>query len=152
MRENAARAELRRTLMDSLIECTPFDVPPGMVEQQLERELEAAAERMQGAAPEPALRAQLERWREEWRPAAERRTRERLLLEAVIAEKEITIEADEIDLHLQKAASEGGMDVARLRSALGEEQAVKLARSQLGPEKALDFLASVAKVEETTDS
>jgi trigger factor len=123
-----------------------------MVEQELERELEAAAERMQGAAPELALRAQLERWREEWRPAAERSTRERLLLEAVIAEKEIEIGADEIDLHLQKAASEGGMDIERLRGALGEEQAAKLARSQLGPEKALDFLASVAKVEETTDS
>jgi trigger factor len=152
MRENAARAELRRTLLDSLIERTPFDVPPGLVEQHLERELQSAAERMKDAVPEEALRTQLDRWREEWRPATERRVREQLLLAAVVKQQGITVEPEEIEAQLQKIAADQGIDPERLRAALGEEGAVSLTRDQLSVDKALDFLASVAKVEETTDT
>jgi trigger factor len=152
MREDASRAELRRTLMDSLIERTPFDVPAGLVEQQLERELGAAAERMRGAAPEEALRAQLERWREEWRPAAERKVRERLLLEAVVKQQQIAAEAEEVEARVHQIAEREGIDAERLRKALGEESAQALARDHLLLEKALDFLTSVAKVAEMTDS
>lgn len=152
MREKAARAELRRTLMDSLVERTPFEVPAGLVEQQLERQLGAAAERMQGAAPEEALRAQLERWREEWRPAAERESRERLLLEAVVKQQQIAAEPEEIEARVQQIAEQEGIDAERLRKTLGEESAQALVREQLLVDKALDFLASIAKVEETTDS
>jgi trigger factor len=152
MREKAARAELRRTLLDSLVERTPFDVPAGLVEQHLEGQLRAAAERMQGAAPEEALRAQLERWREEWRPAAEREARERLLLEAVVKQQQIEVEPEEIEARVQQIAEQEGIDAARLRKTLGEESGQALVREQLVVDKALDFLASVAKVEETADS
>jgi trigger factor len=152
MREKAARAELRRTLMDSLVERAPFDVPAGLVAQQLERQLGAAAERMQGAGPDEALRAQLERWREEWRPAAEREARERLLLEAVVKQQQIAVEPEEVEARVQQIAEQEGIDAERLRKTLGEESAQALVREQLRVDKALDFLASIAKVEETTDS
>jgi trigger factor len=152
MREKAARAELRRTLMDSLVERTTFEVPAGLVEQQLERQLGAAAERMQGAAPEEALRAQLERWREEWRPGAEREARERLLLEAVVKQQQLDAEPDEVEARVQQIAEQEGIDVERLRRTLGGESAQALVREQLLVDKALDFLASIAKVEETTGS
>jgi trigger factor len=152
MREKAARAELRRTLMDSLVQRTPFEVPAGLVEQQLERQLAAAAERMQGTAPEEALRAQLERWREEWRPAAEREARERLLLQAVVKQQQLTVEPEEIEARVHQIAEQEGIDAERLRKTLGEESGQALVREQLLVDKALDFLASMAKVEETTDS
>jgi len=152
LRENAARSALHRSLLDALIERTPFDVPAGLVDQQLEQELQAAHERMHGAAPEETLRAQLERWREEWRGAAERRVRERLLLEAVAAAQALEIGDDEIEAHLTALASREGVERARLEQALGQDAARRLARRQLLPQKALDFLASMAKVEETADS
>jgi len=152
MREKTARAELRRTLMDSLVERAPFEVPAGLVEQQLERQLGAAAERMKGAAPEEALRGQLERWREEWRPAAEREARERLLLDAVVKQQQIAAGPEEIEARVQQIAEQEGIDAERLRKTLGEESAQTLVREQLLVDKALDFLTSIAKVEETTDS
>ncbi|HEY5657243.1 MAG TPA: trigger factor [Myxococcota bacterium] len=152
MRERAARAELRRTLMDSLIERTPFEVPAGLVEQQLERELGAAAERMRSAVPDDALHAQLDRWREEWRPGAERTARERLLLEAVVKQQQIEAGEEEIEARLHQIAEHDGIDVQILRKTLGEESALRVARDQLLVDKALDFLASVAKVEEKTGS
>jgi trigger factor len=57
-----ANAELRRTLMDSLIERTPFDLPAGLVAKQLERQLATARSRLEHAMSEEALEAQLERW------------------------------------------------------------------------------------------
>jgi trigger factor len=151
MREKAARTELRRTLMDSLVERTSFEVPAGLVERQLEQQLGAAAQRMQGAAPDEELRAQLERWREEWRPAAEREARERLLVEAVAEQQQLTPEPQEIEARVQQIAEQEGIDVERLRKTLGGESAQALVREQLLVDKALDFLASIAKVEETTD-
>ena len=152
MREKASRAELRRTLLDSLVDRTPFEVPAGLVEQHLEGQLRAAAERMQGAAPDEALRAQLERWREEWRPGAEREARERLLLQAVVKQQQIEVEPEEIAARVQQIAEQEGIDAARLRKTLGEESGQALVREQLMVDKALDFLASIAKVEETADS
>jgi trigger factor len=151
MREKAARAELRRTLMDSLVERTSFEVPAGLVERQLEQQLGAAAQRMQGSAPDEELRAQLERWREEWRPAAEREARERLLVEAVVEQQQLAPEPEEIEARVQQIADQEGIDVERLRKTLGAESAQALVREQLLVDKALDFLASIAKVEETTD-
>jgi trigger factor len=152
MREKASRAELRRTLLESLVQRTSFEVPAGLVEQQLEGQLRAAAERMQGAMPDEALRAQLERWREEWRPSAEREARERLLIQAVVKQQQIAAEPEEVEARMQQIAEQEGIDAERLRATLGGDSAQALVREQLVVDKALDFLASVAKVEETTDS
>lgn len=152
MRERAAQEDLRRTMMDSLIELTPFEVPPGMIEQQLDHEIRAASERMKGAMPEDAMRAQTEHWREAWRGKAERKVRERLLLETVAVDQAVEVSAEEIEARLVQIAAPEGLDAARFREAIGEGAADRFARDQLTTERALDFLASVAKVEEVTDS
>lgn len=152
MRENAARAELQRSLMDVLVERTSFEVPPGLAEQQLERQLRQAAGRLSGSAPEDQLRAQLERWREEWRPAAEREVREGLLLEAVARERAIEVSDEEVEAHIEKLATSQGLTAEKLRQALDADALVAMARGQLLDEKALEFLAATAKVEETADT
>jgi hypothetical protein len=53
---------------------------------------------------------------------------------------------------VHQIAEQEGIDAERLRKTLGEESAQALVREQLLVDKALDFLASIAKVEETTDS
>ena len=49
-REREAKNVLNRTLVDSLIERTPFDVPPGMVERQLPVATRVRAPPLRGAA------------------------------------------------------------------------------------------------------
>jgi trigger factor len=152
MRDNQARAELNKSLVDALIERTPFEVPPGLVEQQLERQLRSAHQRFEGQLDHDALHGQLDRWREEWRPAAEREVREHLLLEAVASQREIAIEEAEVEVQLEKLAASQGTTVAQLRQAVGQETLESVSRRQLADEKALEFLAAAAKVEETSDS
>jgi trigger factor len=152
MRERASRAELRRSLVDALIERTPFEVPPAMRERELARQLHAARHRLEGQVPEPALDQQLARWREEWRPRAERDVREALLLEAVAAAEGIAVEPAEIEARIEQMARERGTSPVRLRKAFAEGVLEQAVRVELRDERALARLAERAKVEETAHS
>lgn len=151
-REREARQVLHRTLMDSLIERAEFEVPQGMVERQLQQRLESAHRRFEGQLPHDALHEQLGRWREEWREAAERDTRESLLLEAVATAQALTVAPEDVAARVEEMAQMQGMSAERLRNAWGEEGLERALEAQLRDEKALEFLAARAKVEETTDT
>jgi trigger factor len=150
--ERGAKAELHRTLLDALIARTGFELPPGLVTRQLDRLLQNAARRLAGAVPDAQLEAQIGRWKEEWRPRAEREVRETLLLEAIARARGIQAEAAEIEARIAELAREQRVDPARLRRAWGEESLERALRTQVAQEKVLDFLASTAKVDETSDS
>ncbi len=147
-----AQNALRRSLMDVLIERTAFEVPPGLVANELERQLAAARRRLQGSVPEPALQAQLERWKEDWRARAEREVREGLLLEAVAAAEAISVADEEVEKRVEEVARGQDTDAGSLRRAIGGDNLRRALRGQLMDERALDFLVREAKVEETTDS
>jgi trigger factor len=151
MRENMARVGLRRSLMDALVERTSFEVPAGLVERQLERQLRSAAERLEGVQ-EDAVRAQLSRWQEEWRPGAEREVRALLLLDAIATSRALEPAPEALTAEIERLAATQGVTVARLREALGEAGVQRMARARLREEMALDFLAATAKVEEISDT
>jgi len=150
MRERGAKAELRRTLMDALIERTAFEVPPGMLERRLEQRLAMARQQLGSAFPEDELNQRMIEWRERWRSGAERDVREILLLEAVAREVGCEVEDSEIEERIEQMAREQGIDPARMRQAYGERGMLDALRAQLLEDKALEFLVSEAKVEEMT--
>ena len=150
--EREAKVELRRTLMDSLIERTDFTVPPGLVDRELERQLHGAKHRLEGQVPEEAIESQLVRWKEEWRDRAEHEVREALLLEAVAAAENLEVTDEEVKERIEEMATQQSMDVATLRRAYGDDGLERALKVQMGDEKAIEFLAAQAKVEETTES
>jgi len=151
-RDQAARAELRRSVLGGLVERTAFAVPPGATDGQLERRLRLAVQQLHQGVPHDVLQAQVDRWREEWRPAAEREVKERWLLDAVAEARQIAAPAAAIAEQVEKMASAQGVTPARLREQVGEELLEASIRDDLRREKALDFLVSAAKVEEVTDT
>ena len=151
-REQASQAELHRTLLDSLIERASFEVPPGLVERQLQQQLRSAHQRLESQIPHEALHEQLERWKEEWREQAERQVRETLLLEAVARAQGIEAGSEDVTSRIEEMAREQGASVARLRKAYGEDALERLVAARLVDERALEFLAGQAKVEENTDT
>jgi trigger factor len=150
MRERAAQATLRRTLMDALLERTAFEVPPGMVERRLDQRVAMARQQLGQAIPEDELEGRLAEWREEWRPGAERDVRESLLLEAVAREEGCEVEDSEVDERVEQMARDQGIDPARLRQAYQERGMLDALRAQMVEDEALEFLISEAKVEETS--
>jgi len=150
--ERRAQGELERSVVDALIERTPFDLGPGLIERQLQSRLAGAHRQLEASIPHERLHEQLARWREEWRPQAEREVRETLLLEAVAQHQGLEVDDGEIDAHLAEVAAEqAGPDVAQLRKAYEERNLIEGLRAQLLERKALAWLCAEAKVEEVPE-
>ncbi len=149
-RERESRGVLVRTLLDALLERTSFEVPAGLVDRQLARRLEQAHRELERSVPHDALHPQLERWREEWRPAAEREVREEVVLDAVARERGIQVEESEVAARLAQLAGPKPREQRKLRKSWEERGLLDALRRGLAREKALDILLAEAKVEETT--
>jgi trigger factor len=148
--ERESKETFRTSLMGALLERMEFDVPPGMIERQLQNQLAAAHRRMEGQVDDDAIHAQLERWREEWRPRAEREVREMLTLQAIAETESIEVEDAEVHARINEFVGEEEASDARLRELREDEQLIGALRLQLRDEKVLDFLGSQAKIDENT--
>ncbi len=152
-RKREVEAAVRRSLLDALIERTPFEVPPGMVAERVQRRIHSARHDLEGRGmPANWIDAQAAGWEESWRPSAEREIRESWLLEAVAKQREIEVEDEAVAVRLeelvQAEAAEGG-DPQRLRRAWREAGLDDAVRRQLAEERAVEFLLGEAKVEST---
>jgi trigger factor len=149
-REREATNVLQRSVLDALLDKTPFEVPAGLVEQRLQRRLSSAHRELERSVPHEALHQQLSRWQEEWRPLAEREVREALLLEAVARAQGLAAEDAEVDARIERMAGEQGTDAGRLRKAYREAELIEAIRSQIVDEKAVEYLCREAKIEEVS--
>ncbi len=148
--ERESKETFRTTLMDALLERMDFAVPPGMVDRQLQNQLASAQRRLEEQLDHDAIHAQLDRWREAWRPRAERDVREMLTLQAIAKAQGIEVADDEVRVRIDALLGEPGRQAARLRELREDESLRGALRLQLRDEKVLDFLASTAKIEEST--
>ena len=149
-RERAAQDVLRRTLLDALIARTPFEVPPGLVEFHLSRRLTTAHDQLRSMMSHDELHERMNEWRVSWRPEAEREVRETLLLEAVAEQQGLSATDEEVTGRIQALAHEQGMAPERLKKQYDERNLLPALRVRMREEKALEFLTSLAKVEETS--
>jgi trigger factor len=146
--EQAAETAVQRSVMDSLLERTDFEVPPGLVEQQLNSQIQSMQQQFQGQIPPDILQQQLSRMREEGRGSAERRVRESLVLEAVVKAQGFEVRAEDLDARFAEMAEDQGMDVNQLKQMAAQQGWGEAIGAELLDKKALAFLASGATVEE----
>lgn len=148
-RANSERA-LHRSLVDSLLAQSVFDVPPGLVHQQLHAQMDSMRRQFEGQVPADVLEAELARIHDTGRDAAERRVREALVLDAVVRAHAIEVDESEIDARLDELAQAQGVDAKRMRQAAEQQGWRRQIGAELLDRKALAFLATEASVEETT--
>jgi trigger factor len=152
-REQASKATLRRTLLDALIERTPFDVPPGLVEERLHRRLHDASHDLERRGVGRAhVDRQMARWEHEWRPMIERQVREEWLLAEVARANQIGAEDAEVEARIDRMAEAQGVDAAKMRKAYADAGVLDAIRGQILEEKAVEFLLAEAKVDEVAGS
>ncbi|MCR9093357.1 MAG: trigger factor [bacterium] len=145
-RQHASDHHLHKSLLDDLVTRTSFEVPPGMVERQLESQLQQFEQQMQGRVPETDLRARLSQMREEGWDEAKRRVQEGLLLEAVAKRAELEASEEEIDARLDEMAAGQGVD-AKLMHDMANAQGWRPAvAAEVVDRKALDHLSEAANV------
>ena len=155
LREQLQRSsdeKLHRSLLDDLITRTSFEVPPTMVERQLESQIKQFEQQLEGRVPEPDLRARVAQMREEGWDEARRRVQEALLLENVAQQAELEASKEEIDARLDELAAGQGVDVKRMHDmaeAQGWREAIGL---EVVDRKALAHLVEHAQITEVEAS
>ena len=147
-RRHASDQALHRSLLDDLIARTHFEVPPSLVERQLDSQLRQFEQQLQGRIPEPDLRARMAQMREEGWDDARRRVQEALLLESVARTAELEASEEEIDERLAEMAGGQGVD-AQMMKEMAEAQGWRPAiAAEVVDRKALDHLVDSAKISE----
>ena len=147
-REQAAEQMLRRTVMDSLVARTDFELPPGVVERQLQHQIESFRREYENQVPAEVLESQLTRIAEDGREGAERRVREAFLLEAVAKAESVEATDEDVDQRLDEMAEARRMPPAQLRKLAHDQGWYESMRSEFVDQKALDLLVERADVEE----
>ena len=146
----AAQADqaLDQSLMESLLGLCDFEVPPGVVDRQLQSQMQSLYQQFQGRMPDDMIQQQLRRMQEEGRPAAERRVQEILVMEAVASAKEIEVSSEEVDDRLHEMAESQGMKVSELRKMAEQQGWFQAIEAELRDKKVHALLAESADIQE----
>ena len=147
-RERASERSLHESLMESLIALTDFEVPPGVVERQLQGQMRQMHQQFQGRVPEEVIQQQMQRMMEEGRPTAERRVREGFLVEKIVQDQALSAAEAEVDARLEEMAQTQGMEVDMLRNMAAQQGWLPAIEQEILEQKAYGWLADQATIED----
>jgi trigger factor len=147
-RARQERRGLEESVVDALLARHDFVVPESLVGREISHRVAHAREslRRQGLDPD-AVRWDYEKLGAELRPDAERAVRRALLLEAIAAREELTVDDAEVEAEIARLARDSGGAPQAVRSLLergGELDGLRLA---LREAKTLARLVEHAKIE-----
>lgn len=150
--QQSSDEKLHSSLLDDLVMRTSFEVPPTMVERQLESQIQQFEKQLEGRVPEPDLRARVSQMREEGWDEARRRVREALLLETVAKQAELEASEEEIDARLDEMAAGRGVDPRTMHDMANAQGWRHAIGAEVVDAKALAHLIEHAKITEVEAS
>lgn len=145
-KEVAARNRLRDAAGAKLVELNPVEVPPSMRERRRESLIQDA-ERYLVLRGMPWAEVQKTRAsiREDAGPAAERKVRLSLILEAIAARERIAVSDEELAAEIAKIAAANKLEPAEVRRRLVQNETLSNLTVSLLEDKTLDWVVERAK-------
>ncbi len=132
-----AEAQVRRALVDRIIEANAFDVPDAMVRQYVDglfpRGKDTPAEKVS------------EMYQMAW-PAAERAIRRSLVVERVAEMESLRPSAEEVDARVEEIAERAGRPVGEVWAQLQKSGRLDRLENEILEEKVFDFLKSKSEI------
>jgi trigger factor len=140
-KEDDARQERERAMLDQLTERHPFELPAGVVRSEVEALLREYAESLvrRGVDLEQA-QIDWQRVGEEAQPHAERRVRARLLLDAIAEREGIEVSEPEFEQALAVLARLQGVASGALRQRLDAAEELGPMRARMRRDKTVRYL------------
>jgi len=135
----ALQREQDESLAEQLVERNPFDLPESMVAEYLEDLLQRLNREGREMTGEEA-----DRFRNEYRPHAEKRLKRDLLLDALARVERLEVTEEEIDQAI-RAAAQGELNEAETERLLRHEGQRDRVRAHISERKALGLLRERAK-------
>jgi trigger factor len=142
---HSAERDLRADLMKQLAARVPFEVPPSLVERELDRRLEDFARRLIEQKIDPRQAGiDWDAFRESQREVARDAVAGAIYLDEVARRERLDATPDEIELEVGRWAERSGRTPAAVRAALEKEGGMSRVSAGLRREKSIDFLMARA--------
>jgi trigger factor len=142
---HSAERDVRADLMKQLAARVPFEVPPSLVERELDRRLEDFARRLMEQKIDPRQAGiDWDAFRESQREVARDAVAGAIYLDEVARRERLDATPDEIEQEVGRWAERSGRTPAAVRAALEKEGGMSRVSAGLRREKSIDFLMARA--------
>lgn len=147
--EGRIKAQLQEALMNALIEKNEFDVPEGMVSNQLMHLKDSFSQRLkaQGMSLE-MLGMNDETFAATYRDMALQQVKGELLLDSIAEQEKIELEETAVEEKMQAFADESNAPLEEVKKYFENASALAGLKGQMLNEKVIDFLLDAASITE----
>lgn len=145
--EREARRALHEVVVTQLIEANPFELPPGMVEDETEA-LIADVQRQLRSQPQEAPPPLSDEIRQQLHDRAIVRIRRELLIEEIAKREGITVEDSDVEADLKRVAERTEQRFEYLRRQMEQAGALESIRRNILADKVLDAVVARCTVNE----
>jgi trigger factor len=148
--ERHAKQHVRGDLLKQLAQRVTFELPPSLVDREIDRRLEEFARRLMDQKVDPR-KAGIDwaQFREAQREAARDAVASALVLDEIARRESLAVTTEDVDKEIEQFAASSGRTPAALRAQLEKEGGLARLTAGLRREKAVDLAMSRAKM--TTD-
>ncbi|MEA3545153.1 MAG: trigger factor, partial [Thermodesulfobacteriota bacterium] len=147
--QQQADGQLQESLMTALIDNNPFDVPEGMIENQLHHLKDSFTQKLkaQGMSLE-MLGMNDETFAKTYREMAVQKVKGELLLDAIAEREKIVVADAEIEQKMQLFADDSDIPLDQVQTYFENQQALAGLKGQILQEKVSEFLLDQAVIAE----
>ncbi|HMK37049.1 MAG TPA: trigger factor [Desulfomonilaceae bacterium] len=147
--ENQTKREIENQIVDALVESNVFEVPEGMVENQVDTFLNQSMQNLAMHGIDlKRLPAPTETQRAQMKPAAIRAVKAGLILKAVGEKEAIEVSDDELSAAITERAQQFGMSEDYLRDQLEQGSMLDDLRASVLQDKIYKFIQDNAEIRE----
>ena len=145
--KHAAEREDRSELMKQLATRVPFEVPPSMVNREIDRRLEDFARRLMDQNVDPRQAGiDWNAFRESQREVSREAVAAALVLDEITRREKLEVSDAEVEAEVVKYAERTGRTPAAVRAALEKEGGLSRIYAGLRREKSVDFVIAHATI------
>lgn len=130
--------EVRRQLIQQVLDANAFEPPPSLVDQYLDNLLQA---------PEDADPSEVASAKQQARPAAEHAVRRMLVIDRVAEMESLHATQEDVDARVAEIAAENDMEEAEVRRQLAQSGRLQALASDLMEKRVFDYLKSLSTIE-----
>ncbi len=148
-----AERDLTDELLSQLVDAHTFEIPPYLVEQELDRRVSRVANDfvMQGIDLK-RVEFDWDKFRQEQRPDAIKSVKKWLIVEQIANQENIVVSPDELQTEIERIAAENNKSVAYIKGWLQKEGKMEEFKNQLLFLKMVDFLKKKAIIVKKGDN
>ena len=144
--ENTGKNQARVNVLEKLVEINAFDVPQGMIEEQLNALVEELRMRQAYMGQDPKNLKFTDSEMADLQQRAEFAARASCVLDGVAKQEGIEVTDADLDAKIQEMADQRGQPVEAIRGYIEQEGAASVLKARIQEEKTLDWLLDNAKV------